>query len=331
MEVKSVTVAVPVLNGGARFLLLLDAVSEQRNAAGVELEVLIVDSGSTDGSVEAAKGAGARVVEIDKSTFQHGRTRNLMVSEAEGEVVALLTDDAVPANANWLDAIVEGFAQADDVALVFGPQIAVPEHPHFVRREIHDHFLTWGGGSEIDVQRIDPGPEGKVDYEANQGVYAFFSDVNGAVAKWAWREHPYREVPYAEDQLLGREMLEAGFAKVFHPDAAVVHSHDYGPLGSMKRYFDDYRGIGEVLGYRSEIGVRTGARAVVGLTRTDRTFLRNEGVAGSALFLSSLSSARNHSSRVLAEWLAARADRLPDWLTKRLSQEGRAGFTPHDV
>lgn len=332
MDVKSVTVAVPVLNGGERFRELLKAVASQRNVANVELEILIVDSGSTDGSVEAAREAGARVIEIDKSTFQHGRTRNMAVDQAKGEVVALLTDDAVPASDIWLDSIVEAFGQADDVALVFGPQLAIPEHPHFVRREIQDHFGGFAGeGGGTDLKRIAPGPEGRAAYEADQGTYAFFSDANGALAKWAWADHPYREVPYAEDQLIGREMLEAGFAKVFHPDAAVIHSHSYGGIETLKRFFDDYRGVGEVLGYRSTVGVRTGARTVLALTRTDRTFLRAEGVGGAAMFFSSLASVRHHSSRVIAEWLAARADRLPDWLTGRLSLDGRAGFSPHEL
>jgi rhamnosyltransferase len=330
VDVKSVTVAVPVLNGGERFRELLKALGEQRNAANVELEILIVDSGSTDGSVEAAREAGARVIEIDKSTFQHGRTRNLAVGEAKGEVVALLTDDSVPATDIWLDSIVEGFAQADDVALVFGPQLAIPEHPHFVRREMRDHFQGFAGeDGGVDLKRMAPGPEGQSEYEANQGVFAFFSDANGALAKWAWADHPYREVPYAEDQLIGRAMIEAGFAKVFHPDAAVIHSHHYGVIGSLKRYFDDYRGVGEVLGYRSPVGVRSGAKTVIGLTRTDREFLREEGVGGAGLLVASLASARHHTLRVIAEWLAARADRMPTWLSARLSYDGRGGFAPH--
>lgn len=329
MEVKSLTVAVPVLNGGERFKALLAAVGEQTNTAGVELELLIVDSGSTDGSVEAARAAGAHVIEIDKSTFQHGRTRNMAVAEARGEVVALLTDDAVPASDRWLDSIVEAFGAAEDVALVFGPQIALPEHPHFVRREMADHFRTWESGGGVHIQRMPEGEAGRAEYEANQGFYSFFSDANGAVAKWAWQDHRYKEVPYAEDQLIGREMIEAGFAKAYHPGAAVIHSHHFGWLGSMRRYFDDYRGLLEVLGYRSPTGVRSALRAVVGLTRQDRAFLRQEDVGGFTLFFATLSSLRHYSLRSAAEWFAARADRLPRWLTAKLSHEGRGGVELH--
>ena len=55
------------------------------------------------------------MIRIDKSQFQHGRTRNIAVEEASGDVVALLTDDATPADDGWLDAIVESFAKGTPV------------------------------------------------------------------------------------------------------------------------------------------------------------------------------------------------------------------------
>lgn len=332
MKVASVTVGIPTLNSGERFKEVLAALSGQSNAAGVDFEILVVDSGSSDGTPEAAEAAGARVIGIDKSDFQHGRTRNLIVSEAKGTHVALITDDAVPATDRWLDSLVEAFELADDVALVFGPQIPVPDHPHYVRREYVSHFSTWENDeNRPDVQQIEQTEEGRAHFEANRSVYTFFAYSNGAIAKWAWQEHPYKEVPYAEDQLMGIAMIEAGHAKVFHPGFAVVHSHDYGAIGQFKRYFDDYRGLLEVMGYRTTAGLRASARSVVGLTREDRGFLRHEGVGGAALLIGTLGSLRQHTGRVAAEWLAARADRMPDWLTKRLSYEGRAGVVFYKV
>lgn len=332
VKVASVTVGIPTLNSGERFKEVLAALTSQANRSGVEFEILVVDSGSTDGTPDAARAAGARVIGIDKKDFQHGRTRNLIVSEAKGTHVALITDDAVPAHEDWLDSMVEAFELADDVALVFGPQIPVPDHPHYVRREYIGHFSTWQNDEGTpDVQQIEQTDEGRAHFEATRSVYTFFADSNGAIAKWAWEEHPYEEVPYAEDQLMGTAMIEAGYAKVFHPGFAVVHSHDYGAVGQFKRYFDDYRGLLEVMGYRTPAGFRASARTVYGLTKGDRWFLRHEGVSGAALLIGTLGSLRQHTGRVAAEWLAARADKLPDWLTKRLSYEGRAGVVFYKV
>lgn len=301
MKVTSVTVGIPTLNSGERFKELLSALNGQANEAGVDFEILVVDSGSSDGTPDAARAAGARVIEIDKADFQHGRTRNLLVSEAKGTHVALVTDDAVPASDRWLDSLVEAFELADDVALVFGPQIPIPEHPHYVRREYISHFTTWENGGAPHVQQIEQTDEGRAHFEATRSVYTFFADSNGAIAKWAWADHPYEEVPYAEDQLIGTAMIEAGHAKVFHPGFAVVHSHDYGAIGSFKRYFDDYRGLLEVMGYRTTAGLRTSVRAIIGLTREDRGFLRNEGVGGAALWIGTLASLRQHTGRLAAE------------------------------
>lgn len=329
MQVRSVTAAIPVLDGGEYFEQLLAALAGQENRAGVDFEILIVDSGSTDGSLEAARSAGARVIEIDKRDFQHGRTRNLLVREARGEVVALLTDDSVPAGAGWLDAIVEGFGLADDVGLLFGPQLAREEHSHIVKHELARHFTAWDNGGEPLIQRIEDTAEGESDYAARQGWYTFFSDANGALAKRAWEEHNYREVPYAEDQLIARELVEAGFAKVFHPGAAVIHSHEYRRLDWYRRYFDDMRGLLEVTGYRSDVTPKSGARSVIGLTRGDRAWLREHGTTGVRLIGPTLRSLRQHSQRVCAEYFAARADRLPVWLTARMSLAGRGGTELH--
>lgn len=326
MQIKTLTIAIPVLNGGNMLAETLDAIDTQTNAAAVEVELLIVDSGSTDGSAELCERHGARVIRIDKSDFSHGGTRNMAVREARGDAVALLTQDATPAGPGWLDAIVDGFALADDVALVFGPQLPRPEHSHFVKRELLDHFKIWDRDGKPLLQRIEPGAAGAAEYQTHSGDYSFFSDVNGAVAKWAWERVPYREVPYAEDQLLGREMIEAGFAKVFNPAMSVIHSHDYSAWKFMKRYFDEYRGIREVLGYRPPFGIRSSIRTVLGLTRTDRYYLRSLDIYGWPLFTATLRSLRHHTLRIVGQTLGGRADRLPRGLTRRLSLEGRAGF-----
>src|SRR5215475_2730683 len=91
-----VTVAIPVLNGAEYLDEVLGAVRSQDVER--EVELLVVDSGSTDGSLEIAERHAARVHEIPKSEFSHGGTRNLMMRLAQGEHVAFLTQDATPAH-----------------------------------------------------------------------------------------------------------------------------------------------------------------------------------------------------------------------------------------
>lgn len=325
-----VTVAIPVLNGARYLDEVLGAVRAQR--VDRELEILIVDSGSTDGSLEIAERHGAAVHRIAMEDFSHGGTRNWMMQLARGDHVAFITQDATPAHDRWLAALLEGFEQADDVAAVFGPHDPRPDASHMIKCEMERHFATWGnGGAEIDVQRLDRSPQGLADYRAFPGRWTFLSDVNCCIARWAWEKVPYREVPYAEDQLLGRELIEAGFAKVYHPDARVLHSHDYPPLRFFQRYFDEFRSLREVLGHVEPWGPKRSLWAVRGLAGADKRWLRRHGVRGLALVKPLAVSVRHHAIRTAGAVIGTRADRVPRWLRGRMSLEGRDTFVPYHV
>lgn len=270
-----VTVALPVLDGGP----LLGEVLAAANAQEVDrpVELLVVDSGSTDGSPQLARRHGARVVEIPREDFSHGGTRNRLMELAGGDHVAFLTQDSTPAHRQWLAALLRGFTLADDVALVFGPHRPRPDASPMVRRELLEAF-----------ERYQPGIDGS----------HFFSSANGAVARWAWERVPFRDVDYAEDHVLARDMLAAGLRKAYVPEAEVLHSHDHPPLKAFRRYFDDYRALGRVNGLREPLTPRYIAARVRNDVAADRAFMRREG-----LELQTLRSFTHHVARALARSL----------------------------
>jgi glycosyltransferase involved in cell wall biosynthesis len=324
-----VTVAIPVLNGARYLDEVLTAVRDQ--VVDREVELLVWDSGSTDGSLEIAERHGARLHRIPRSEFSHGGTRNRMAAMARGEHIAFLTQDATPASPHWLAALLEGFTLADDVAAVFGPHVPRPDASHMIKCEMERHFAVWGEGRSVDVQRLDRSPGGLAAYRAFPGRWTFLSDVNCAVARWALERIPYRDVPYAEDQLLGRELVEAGYAKVFHPEAAVVHSHDYPPGRFLRRYFDEFRSLREVLDYVEPAGPMRTQRLIRGVVRADQRWLSAHGVHGRRLARPLAVSTRHHAIRQAGAILGSRADRLPPAVRRRLSLEGRDSFEPVDV
>jgi rhamnosyltransferase len=313
---EPVTVAIPVRDGGPLLADVLTAVRSQELDRPVQL--LVADSGSSDGSRKLAAAKGAELVDVAPDEFSHGGTRNLLVRRAAGTHVAFLTQDSVPADPHWLRRLLEGFALADDVALCFGPYRPRPEASPMVRRELDELFASFAPDGEPKVDRAGAPLEGK-----GLGRAAFFSDVNGCLKRAAWERVPFRDVPYAEDQLLARDMLAAGYAKTYHPGAAVVHSHDYKPSELLRRSFDEWRALGEVQGLVAPAGPKRTALIVQRELRDDLELMRAEGASGAALARGAFASARHHAARSAGAALGSRASKLPAALRRRLSLEGR--------
>jgi glycosyltransferase involved in cell wall biosynthesis len=318
-----VTVALPVLNGGALLDEVLGAVRRQRWDGDVEL--LVCDSGSTDRSVQIARGHGADVIEIASNSFAHGPTRNTLMEHASGEVVIFLTQDATPADEHWLASMVGGFDLADDVALVHGPYRPRPGASPSVARELEQFFAAMApdGTAVVDRRTRD---------EAWRNVSAratFFTDANGAVARRAWERVPFPDVSYAEDRLLALRMIEAGFAKAFVPSAAVVHSHDYRPWDLFRRYFDEFRGLRETFGHLEPLDPRRTLGILRREVAADRAWCRAAGADSREVGLATLRSARHFALRAVGSQLGSRADRLPAAVRRGCSLERRATFEPY--
>jgi GT2 family glycosyltransferase len=318
-----VSVAIPVRDGGVLLAGVLSALSAQT----VEHELLVCDSGSSDGSVELARSRGARVLEIEPRSFTHGGARNLLMGAAEGTHVALLTQDAEPGNERWLERLLDGFELAGDVGIVYGPYRPRPGAAAPVRMELERVFESLSPGGLPRVDRLSP-DEGALPVLGLLGARGFFTDVNACVSREAWSRVPFRDVPYAEDRVLAIDMLRAGYAKAFVPDAAVVHSHDYTAGEELRRCFDEWRGLLEVYGWREPASPARVAGQLRGALGGARRELARENASPGRRRATLAAVARHHVTRLAGAFLGSRADRLPASARRRLSLEGRAGFAP---
>jgi glycosyltransferase involved in cell wall biosynthesis len=310
MSPRTVSVVVPVRDGARYLRELIHAVQAQREAMPTGLEVLVIDSGSTDGSASIARAAGAEVIEIDPSAFGHGRTRNLGALRTTGEIICFLTQDATPVP-GWLAAIRDGFDLSADVGAVYGPHLARPDTSPMIARELEAFFAghaTPDGGPRVQRASDD----------------AYLSNVNAAYRRACWDQIRFADVPYSEDQAFGRAMLAAGWAKVFHPAAAVLHAHDYPPVQFMRRYFDEYRGLRETIGHVEGFGARSSARDVRALVTADRAWMRARGYEPRTVARWTTRSLVHHSGRKAFSALGSRAERIPRPVQRRLSLEGTA-------
>ena len=308
---NAITVAIPTLNAGPGFAHTLAAITAQRVDAGVEL--MVCDSGSTDGTVALARAHGATVIEIPHASFSHGGTRNLLMERASGDHVAFLTQDAVPAGPDWLATLVSAFTLTADVGLAFGPYLPRPEASVSVRRELDAWFASFT--DDASTPRIDalPVAERGAPPAHFLGHRGFFTDANGCVARAAWAQVPFRPVAYAEDHLLAQDMLRAGWAKVYVPAAGVVHSHEYSAGQWLRRSFDEARAVREIYGWARP--PRSAALRVWGGVAGDWRETRDPRSVAPSLV--------HHVARAAGELLGGRSERLPARMSRRLSLERR--------
>jgi rhamnosyltransferase len=112
--------------------------------------VLVVDSGSTDGTPQVARERGARVDSIAPAEFHHGATRNLAVSLAEGDVIVWTTHDAYPEDALWLERLTAPLPRGEPgIGGVYGRQLA-----HHDASPPERYFMDFVYGPESRVQRV---------------------------------------------------------------------------------------------------------------------------------------------------------------------------------
>ncbi len=221
----SVSVVIPTLNARGWLPGLMGAL--RRQAPNGPAEIILVDSGSRDGTIEYARGQ-PEVTVLPIRPFSHGGARNLGIRAAAGEIVALMTQDAEPADEHWLARLIEPLAD-DSVAGVYSRQIPRPDAPPMERFFLMDRFP----GGAAPVRRRHDGTAPPI-YPAT-----LFSDVSSAARKATWLRFPFDErLLMSEDQQFARDVLLAGLSLVYAPASVVLHSHTYGLRQTFSRYFD---------------------------------------------------------------------------------------------
>jgi rhamnosyltransferase len=220
----------------------LEAIYSQKGIG--PFEVLLVDSGSTDATLEIARRFPIRIEQIPAESFHYARTRNFAASLGSGRILIILSGDAVPASDTWLRSMLSNFEDSG-VAAVYGRQIPKPGSA----MERHDTFDAVYGDQKIVK---DPAHGNGMGYR-----FYHFSDVNAAIRRSVWEKTPFPEyLKTFEDLGIAKNILDAGWKIVYEPEAAVFHSHDYTVIQLLKRYFD----IGYTL-KRLEIWDASGTRS----------------------------------------------------------------------
>lgn len=224
---KRASVVIPTYNAGKYITEQLNRLLSQTVKP---QEIIIIDSSSTDDTKEKVSTFSSdiiRFLQIPKSEFDHGATRDKGVRLTDSELVLFLTQDALPYDDRLIESMVKEF---DDVKVgaVNGRQIAYDNAYRYekeVRRfRYSDTYQKWDKDtvfkSEINRYQI--------------------SDVCAMYRKSCYIAlggfpHPLR---LCEDILMAKKLIDAGYSLVYLPDAAVYHSHNLSPMAQYKRNYD---------------------------------------------------------------------------------------------
>ena len=206
------SIVIRAYNESAHLPRLLEGISQQTVK---DVEVILVDSGSTDSTVAIAESYGARVVGIRPEEFTFGRSLNLGVREATRDLVVIASAHVYPVYPDWLESLLRPFDDPQ-VGLVYGKQRG-PDFAKFSEQQI---FHQWY-------------PDASQPRQAT----AFCNNANAAIRKSLWEKHPYDEsLTGLEDLAWAMWAKEQGHAIAYVAEAEIIHIHNETPRGVFNRY-----------------------------------------------------------------------------------------------
>lgn len=223
-ELASASILILAKNEAPNIGKCLDAVFAQSWPG--EIEVILIDSGSSDQTVEIAGRYPVKLFRLASEAFHHARTRNLAAELARGDHLVYLAADALPSDRNWMRGLLRNFSDPA-VGAVYGRHL--PHHQASIeRRAVLDTMYSPTRLEKSSVCRAQLGYR-----------YCHFSTVNCAIRKQVWRDTGFpRDVNVCEDVAIAARILDAGWKIVYEPDAAVYHTHHFSAVQLFRRYFD---------------------------------------------------------------------------------------------
>ncbi len=237
----------------ARYLDELLEMANDQDMRGRNHEVVLVDSGSTDATLDIAQKHGCRIVHINKEEFTFGRSLNLGCAAAEGEHLVFISGHCVPCDRDWLWNLTQPLREGR-LSYSYGSQVG-RDTTKFSEEQVFRQ--TYGSGAK-------PHPY-------------FVNNANAALLRSAWLEFPFDEdLSGLEDMHLGKRLVSKGHHVGFAEDAAVYHIHDETWSQVRWRYEREALALQEI-DHSLHMSRRDLIRCIVRAVRMDSRRAREEG------------------------------------------------------
>jgi rhamnosyltransferase len=201
---KLVSVVIRTLNESAYLSELLEALVTQK-LSDLQLEIVLIDSGSVDATVEIARSFGCRITHIEKTRFSFGRSLNEGCSFARGCILVMISGHCIPTDEYWLENLIAPIV-AGDANYTYGRQLGRFPTKFSEGQLFRKYFPS--------VSRIP------------QEGY-FVNNANSAIARGAWQKLKFNEeLTGLEDMDLAKRLIRSGGKVGYCADACVFHIHD---------------------------------------------------------------------------------------------------------
>lgn len=304
---------------------LLTAVFAQRHP--FDLQVVAVDSGSSDATLEILARHALRVIQIPAQEFNHGETRNLAAQEADpaSQYFVYLSQDALPADEHWLRNLIQPMEDDPQVAGTFSRHIPCSGASPSLVRQLTTMWQT--GGEARLVKQMPADPEA---YERDKFFYIYFSNTSSAIRREVWEQIPFRRLDFAEDADWADRVLSVGYKLVFEPTSIVLHSHDYRIIEQFRQNVDHTEAMVALFDPPHFHRPRRLLLQLASIPREvarDWRFMRSSTYHRNASWLQqarwTMRSPLWHLASVLGGWTGAYLDRLPEPWRKFLGRQRR--------
>tara|TARA_Y100000588_G_scaffold395323_2_gene523402 strand:- start:7238 stop:8212 length:975 start_codon:yes stop_codon:yes gene_type:complete len=182
----------------------------------VDVEIVIVDSGSTDGTLAIVSDYPVKLVSIAPEDFSFGRSLNLGCRAASGDIIAIASAHVYPTYNDWLERLVSPFSDPD-IALTYGRQIG-NETSKFSEKQVLAQWFS----EQSNLNQDNP----------------FCNNANAAIRRSLWDQVEYDEsLTGLEDTAWANHAMNLGYKIAYVAEAEIVHVHNE----SMKQIYNRYR------------------------------------------------------------------------------------------
>jgi glycosyltransferase involved in cell wall biosynthesis len=243
-----VSVIIPTKNAGPDFRYTLGKIKTQTGIK--RIEIIIVDSGSSDGTVELSKKFGCRVFVVNPDNFNSGEARNFGASKSEGDYVLFTVQDAIPVGRYWVQNLVKAIENNKNIVAVTCRQIPRSDADLFAC------FWLYYRSSFIFVQSENQIMSGGDSFDSLSCIErmrrASLDNVTCLMRKELFEKYRFRKHESSEDLDLGLRLLKGGHHIAYLFSTGVIHSHNRDATWLFRRSYIDVKTGAGVLGFDSD-------------------------------------------------------------------------------